>query len=97
MNAGAYGTEVKDVLVEIGVMDRAGALHTYAAEDLKMSYRHTKLPEEGIVVHVVFKGRIETQETVRKRLKYIKAQRNDTQPISEKRVVRPLPTPVRPS
>lgn len=83
MNAGAYGTEVKDVLVEVAVMDRDGELHHLTPDDLKMTYRHTILPPESIVIHAVFQGRSEEHEIVRARLKEIKAKRNETQPIRE--------------
>lgn len=84
MNAGAYGSEVKDVLVEAGAVDRDGQVHLLTPEDLQMSYRHTALPSGFIVTHAVFKGQAEDHDVVRARLKEIKQKRNDTQPIKEK-------------
>lgn len=83
MNAGAYGREVKDILVEVGVLDRSGQAHILTPDDLKMGYRHTELPEGYIVTHAVFKGVAEEYDIVRTRLKEIKAKRNETQPIRE--------------
>ncbi len=84
MNAGAYGSEVKDVLVQATAVDRAGTVRTMAPSDLNMSYRHTDLPEGYIITRAVFRGRMEDKDIVRTRLKDIKTKRQDTQPISEK-------------
>ncbi|MEM7679732.1 MAG: UDP-N-acetylmuramate dehydrogenase [Pseudomonadota bacterium] len=83
MNAGAYGTEVKDVLVEAAVMDRDGVLHLLTPDDLKMTYRHTALPPGSIVIHAILQGQPEDHGAVRARLKEIKAKRSETQPIRE--------------
>jgi UDP-N-acetylmuramate dehydrogenase len=50
MNAGCYGTEIKDVLVEARLLDRAGAERTLAVAELAPGYRHTALFETGMVV-----------------------------------------------
>lgn len=83
MNAGAYGTEVKDVLVSATAVDRAGNIHELSPADLNMSYRHTDLPEGYILTGAVFDGQAEDAQIVRARLKEIKAKRQETQPISE--------------
>jgi UDP-N-acetylmuramate dehydrogenase len=56
MNAGAYGREMKDVLVFAHVLDPQGKSYRLTPEDLKMSYRHTNLPEGWIVTGAVLKG-----------------------------------------
>lgn len=84
MNAGAYGAEVKDVLVGIEVLDREGKLHRLVPDDLNMTYRNGNLPEGMIVVKAIFKGRAEGKETVKARLTEIKEKRRSTQPITEK-------------
>lgn len=50
MNAGAYGGEIKDVLVQATVLEQDGTLHTVPAEELELSYRHSKLEETGACV-----------------------------------------------
>jgi len=84
MNAGAYGSEVKDVLVEAAAIDRAGKVHMLTPSDLQMGYRHTVLPKDYIITYAVFQGRAEDHEAVRARLREIKVQRRETQPITEK-------------
>lgn len=56
MNAGAYGREIKDILVWVNVLDLQGVNHRLTPEDLKMSYRCASLPEGWIVTGVVLKG-----------------------------------------
>ncbi|HAJ89911.1 MAG TPA: UDP-N-acetylenolpyruvoylglucosamine reductase, partial [Rhodospirillaceae bacterium] len=44
MNAGAYGGEIKDILVTAQFVDRDGNLHSLTPDDLKMAYRHSEIP-----------------------------------------------------
>ena len=43
MNAGAYGTEMKDVLVDVHLMDLDGTVHVKTPDALAMGYRHTDI------------------------------------------------------
>ncbi len=84
MNAGAYGTETKDVLVEATAIDRQGRIHTLTPNQMGMSYRHTDTPEDYIFTSAVFQGCPGTPEEIKARIQEIKARRNETQPIREK-------------
>jgi UDP-N-acetylmuramate dehydrogenase len=84
MNAGAYGAEVKDVLVRATGLEPGGGVKDFQPEDLKMSYRHTGLPEGVILTSCILRGVPEPYETVKARLTGIKEKRNATQPIREK-------------
>lgn len=84
MNAGAYGTEVKDVLTGVNVVSRQGAMTKLVPEQLHMTYRHTDPPKGAIFTSAIFKGRREDYETVKARMNEIKTKRNETQPIREK-------------
>ncbi len=83
MNAGAYGTEISDVLVSVQAVNREGAVHTLTKGDLMMSYRHTKLPEGMIIVSALLQGQAGDIDAVKAHLQEIKKKRNDTQPIKE--------------
>lgn len=50
MNAGAYGGEMKDVLVTVTVLCPDGTIKEIPAADLELSYRYSKVPEEGFIV-----------------------------------------------
>lgn len=84
MNAGAYGAEVKDVLVAAMALDRDGHTLPLVPKDMDMRYRYCGVPEGSIFVAGAFEGQVEDKELVRERLKEIKAKRQTTQPISEK-------------
>lgn len=64
MNAGAYGSEMKDVLVGINALSRSGELRRIVPEDLKMTYRHTQPPEDLIFIGAILKGMSEDYKTV---------------------------------
>lgn len=83
MNAGAYGSEVKDVLVEATTIDRTANVRQLTPDQMNMTYRHTDVPEDQIFTRGLFEGGAEETDIVRARLKEIKAKRQATQPISE--------------
>ena len=56
MNAGCYGRETKDVLVEAHALNRKGERVTLKNADFHFSYRHTEAAEELIFVEAVFEG-----------------------------------------
>jgi len=84
MNAGAYGTEMKDVLGEVKLMQRNGDIISVPRDELIMSYRHTDIADGDIVIGATLKGVAEDYDTVKARMNEIKARRNETQPIREK-------------
>lgn len=50
MNAGAYGTEMKDVLYSVDVLTPEGELQTLTPAELELDYRHSVIPERGYIV-----------------------------------------------
>lgn len=84
MNAGAYGGEVKDVLIATIALDNRGHSTAFYVSDMNMRYRYCGVPEGTIFTAAVFEGKSEDNEIVRARLKEIKAKRQETQPIAEK-------------
>lgn len=56
MNAGAYGGEIKDILVSCEVIDREGSIKTVKAEDMDLSYRHSAFQTNGdVILSAVFR------------------------------------------
>ena len=84
MNAGCYGRETKDVLVEARAMTRDGEIVTYSNADFGFSYRKNALPPGLIFLDAVFEGEADAPEAVRARMAEITAQRETSQPIREK-------------
>jgi UDP-N-acetylmuramate dehydrogenase len=50
MNAGCYGTEIRDVLVAASVVERDGTARRLTTADLRPAYRSTVLQETGAIV-----------------------------------------------
>ena len=50
MNAGAYGTEMKDVLYSVDVLTPEGKFQTLTPAELELGYRHSVIPERGYIV-----------------------------------------------
>ena len=84
MNGGAYGSEVKDILIDCDVVLRSGALVTLAAADLHYTYRHSELPEQAIVVAARFRGRPGAPQAIQAEMDRIAASREASQPLRSK-------------
>lgn len=82
MNAGAYGGEVKDVLVSADFLDRDGNIHILSPDDLKMTYRRGNIPDGWIATGAIFKsvGR-DSPENILAHMTSIREKRTVTQPI----------------
>jgi UDP-N-acetylmuramate dehydrogenase len=84
MNGGAYGGEVKDILVDCDVVTRRGDLVTLSVNDLHYSYRHSELPEGAIVVAARFRGRTGEHAAIQAEMDRISAAREASQPLRSK-------------
>lgn len=84
MNAGCYGTETKDILVEAVALDRAGRRLIVTPNELGYAYRHSDAPEDWIFVEATFEGTPDDPTGITARMDEITARRETTQPIREK-------------
>jgi UDP-N-acetylmuramate dehydrogenase len=84
MNGGAYGGEVKDILIDCDVVMRDGELVTLSAGELHYSYRHSELPDGAIVVAARFRGRPGDPEAIQAEMDRISASREASQPLRSK-------------
>ena len=84
MNGGAYGGEVKDILVDCDVVLRDGTLRTLPVNELHYTYRHSELPDGAIVVGARFKGRPGRAEDIQTEMDRISASREASQPLRSK-------------
>jgi UDP-N-acetylmuramate dehydrogenase len=93
MNAGAYGGETKDVLVEAVAVSREGEIRTFAAEELGHSYRHCELPEGWVFTEALFEGRPDDPAAVTARMDEIMQKREAPQPVKERTGGSPFKNP----
>lgn len=84
MNGGAYGGEVKDILVDCDIVTRNGELRTLAVDDLQYRYRHSELPDGAIVVAARFRGRPGEPDAIQAEMDRISASREASQPLRSK-------------
>lgn len=84
MNAGCYGSETKDVLIQAEAMDRRGKRVTLSNADFGFTYRHNALPDGLIFLSATFQGRADDPMAVTARMAEITARREASQPIREK-------------
>ena len=84
MNAGAYGREVKDVLVRAEAVTPDGEIIALSNADMKYSYRHYGGPKGLIFTRGWFMTTAEAPEIVEARMAEIQAKREATQPIRER-------------
>ena len=81
MNAGAHGTETKDVLVSARAVDRAGKLHDLSLADMAYTYRHCGLPGDVIFTQGVFQGEPGDTKTILAEMDEVAQYREDKQPV----------------
>jgi len=81
MNAGAYGRDTSDILVEANVVTRDGAVETWPAERLGYTYRHSELPAGAVVVEALFEGAPGDKAAIAAEMDRIAAEREASQPL----------------
>ena len=82
MNAGAYGGEMKDVLVRVTVLDEDDKIHVIEKDDLELGYRTSIIAKKG---YTVLGAEIELQEgekeAIRTLMNELKEKRVTKQPL----------------
>jgi len=81
MNGGAYGREVKDILIDCDLILRDGRQVNLGLADLGYTYRHSELPEGSIVVGATFRGHADDPDSVQAEMDRIAAEREASQPL----------------
>jgi UDP-N-acetylmuramate dehydrogenase len=81
MNAGAYGTEIKDVLVSATAIDRNGRSHAIDSASMKFSYRHCGIDCEWVFLEARLRGIACSRAQIDKRLIAIRGIREAAQPV----------------
>jgi len=84
MNAGAYGGETKDILIEARAVDRSGAIHVLSNADMKYTYRHCGAAEDLVFTQALFQGRAGDPAEISAAMDKITESREATQPIKSR-------------
>ena len=83
MNAGAYGVEWRDVLIDAVVVDASGP-RTFGVDELGLSYRHSSLAAGQVVAQVRFRLEPSSTRAVKEKAAELLAQRKATQPTNKR-------------
>ncbi len=87
MNAGAYGSEIKDILVSAKVLDADGNVYTLNKKDLNLSYRHSNFMDDNLfVLEATFMLKKGVHDEIKERMGAVDKQRIEKQPVAEKSV-----------
>ena len=84
MNSGAFGSEFKDVLIDVKAINNLGKIKTFTHKDLQMGYRKIELGREWIFYEARFKTLKDTKENILTKMKNIIRLRKEAQPIAVK-------------
>ena len=85
MNAGAHGHDTSEVLawVEVVRLSSGGSVQPILPEELQMTYRHTELPTDAVVVRAAFSLRGASDEQLAADMKEMQRWRREHQPLGE--------------
>lgn len=81
MNAGAYGSELKDVIESVSLLDGEGNIQSCGREALQFQYRNLALPEGSCVAGGVFVLARGSREAVEGRIREILRTRTGKHPL----------------
>ena len=84
MNAGCFGSETKDNLEKISVIDYKGNKIEINANKLDLKYRSSNIKETDIVTKAIFKIKYGNKIQIQEKINSIKSKRKDSQPLKEK-------------
>ena len=82
MNAGAYGGEMKDILSAVRVLTTTGEIRVRPADELDLSYRHSRMMEEQ---EIVLEARLNLTQgsefVIRAQMEELRKRRVEKQPL----------------
>lgn len=82
MNAGAYGGEIRNVILSARVMTKAGDVRELSAEELDLSYRHSIIQEKDLIVlSADFAFAHGDEEQIKEQMRQLNTQRREKQPL----------------
>ena len=84
MNSGCFGTEFKDVLLSVQVMDFSGRVHTINSKDVNFDYRKTDLPKNLIFLSASFKTHKKRRNEIIENIHKLQERKKNSQPLRVK-------------
>ena len=84
MNSGCFGSEFKDVLLSVQVMDFNGKVHTINSNNIKFDYRKTNLPKDLVFLSASFKTSKKDKNEIEENINNLKEKKENSQPLRVK-------------
>lgn len=84
MNAGAHGSETKDVLIEARAVDPEGNIHVLSLADMGFTYRHAGVPADWIFTEALYRGVPGDPAEILAAMEEVADYREQNQPIKER-------------
>lgn len=83
MNAGAYGGEIKDVIVSCTAVNNVGDIIEFKKEEMKLSYRHSLFQQKDnyIIISATFKLADGEKDDIKSLMSNLMFKRKDKQPL----------------
>ncbi|MDI6603747.1 MAG: UDP-N-acetylmuramate dehydrogenase [Thermoanaerobacteraceae bacterium] len=82
MNAGAYGTEIKDVITKVEVIDSNGDIHILENGKMAFSYRNSIIQNDNLIaVRAWLRLHKEEYDVIKKRMNELNNMRKEKQPL----------------
>jgi UDP-N-acetylmuramate dehydrogenase len=81
MNGGAYGREVRDILVFARIALRDGTVEEWPLEKLGYTYRHSEVPAGAVVIEATFRGTAGRPDAIGAEMDAIARAREESQPL----------------
>jgi len=84
MNGGAYGREIKDVLIAARAVDRRGRVHVLSNADMRYTYCHCGAPDDYIFTEALIAGEPGDAKVIAAEMEKITEARESTQPVKSR-------------
>ena len=84
MNAGCYGTETKDRMVELRAVLRSGEIVTLTNAEMGYLYRKSNGPRGAVFVSAIYQGTPGEPDAIRANMREVTERREASQPIKSK-------------
>ena len=84
MNAGAHGSETKDVLIGARAVDPDGKIHVLSLADMGFTYRHSAISHDWIFTEALFQGAAGEPADILRAMDEVAEYRETHQPIKER-------------
>lgn len=84
MNAGAYGSDLSQILLYAFAVDSEGHLHRLEPHELGFGYRHCSLPKDWVFIGARLKGQPGNAKEIEEKISSLLAERERTQPVKSR-------------